>query len=569
MPTLNFNLLGIPVAVEAGFFWIVPLTLWPFHWSLELAICWVAILVGSVLLHELGHALVCVHFGRRPMIRLWAMGGVTFDFELPPRKAILMSLAGPGVGIVLGTAAALVLVAVPESRDWIPVWDLAVVNLAWGLLSLLPEPGLDGERIVTSLTAIGLGSPARTAGRLAGAAVEATLCCVLWVIGFQFLAMALAIGAFFSFVRVGKVSTLLGSPSQVKTPYQLADDGRNEEALAASDRVLARAPGNADVLEERAWILLRMSRFEEALVVFNEAIRLAPDSPALRAGRHSVYKALGMDREAEEDRTMVMRREPSDWRVCTAQALLSIGEDRWPEAARACHSGLSLPDVPDPIITRLKHLIIVIDLETGHLERALRSAEAELVEWPGDAGLHETRAFALMGLGRSAEALGAARRAQSAHPRNPALLKAVGVAARMAGDAAGGLTHLLASAVARPRSPGAVGELAACFVQLGRLEEAERGLDNLPRWSLRESSVLYARGCLLAAKGRMREGAEDIVASAQISRVRGCFAAVDPVLVGLRSDPEAAAILRPWLAPLSDVPEDQPTETASDAQAQS
>src|SRR3712207_9310917 len=69
----------------------------------------VVCLLGSVLLHELGHALTARRYGIGVRgITLELLGGYTeMDRESPtPRVDALISLAGPAVALVLGGVAA-------------------------------------------------------------------------------------------------------------------------------------------------------------------------------------------------------------------------------------------------------------------------------------------------------------------------------------------------------------------------------------------------------------------------------------------------------------------------------
>ncbi len=120
----------------------------------------------SILIHELGHAFAVHSYGITPEIRLWGMGGLTiYGFALPPRKSILVSLAGPLVGIPVA-------VAVMVIRPWLPdvepvrviTNDLIFVNLWWGLLNLLPLAGLDGGNVTTNAFLIAIGERGRKPG---------------------------------------------------------------------------------------------------------------------------------------------------------------------------------------------------------------------------------------------------------------------------------------------------------------------------------------------------------------------------------------------------------------------
>ena len=117
---------------------------------------WIVIVFQGVLMHELGHAFVGRHYGLKPNIELVALGGLTWwdgGESLSPGRSILVSVAGPLVGIVLGG-----LVYGAHFAGWLPdaafareivvvfVW----VNLGFGLLNLIPMLPLDGGNIVAS-----------------------------------------------------------------------------------------------------------------------------------------------------------------------------------------------------------------------------------------------------------------------------------------------------------------------------------------------------------------------------------------------------------------------------------
>jgi stage IV sporulation protein FB len=190
---LNFQVLGFPVRVHP-FFWLVTLLL-GFSGRSEgigLVIWFFAVFV-SVLIHELGHALMIRRFGRDAYIVLYAMGGLAIegrprsysefgspwnfssytDFNPRPRlpqEQILISAAGPAiqlllaalvVGLVLATGGLIhvqflpIPFPVPElggamagnvNLEWL-VEDLLYINIFWALVNLLPVLPLDGGQI--------------------------------------------------------------------------------------------------------------------------------------------------------------------------------------------------------------------------------------------------------------------------------------------------------------------------------------------------------------------------------------------------------------------------------------
>jgi Zn-dependent protease/CBS domain-containing protein len=131
----------------------------------------VGIVFASVLLHELGHALVATHAGvPAKAIILLPIGGITLldETQQPVEPGVLtwkrdvrIAIAGPVVNLAIAFAAASILLAVaPEIHLWTKPWDLQSGNLpralVWsnlwlGLFNLLPAYPLDGGKILRAL----------------------------------------------------------------------------------------------------------------------------------------------------------------------------------------------------------------------------------------------------------------------------------------------------------------------------------------------------------------------------------------------------------------------------------
>lgn len=121
-------------------------------------------LFGSVLLHELGHALVSRRFGIRTVeIVLYPIGGVSRPERKPkPSEELWIALAGPAVNLLI--AAALLgylaftggLVAVSEllkPTDGNLLERIAAGNLILALFNLLPAFPMDGGRVLRAILA--------------------------------------------------------------------------------------------------------------------------------------------------------------------------------------------------------------------------------------------------------------------------------------------------------------------------------------------------------------------------------------------------------------------------------
>lgn len=151
---LRFELFGFPVRIHPGF-WIVAVILGARLDPKDIFV-WVAAVLVSVLVHELGHAFLQRAYGGRPWIVLYTFGGyaATEAIERVWWKNVLVALAGPGAGFALWG----VVYAAVQAFGW-PVNAYAssmasfllLINLFWGLLNLAPIWPLDGGRVAREL----------------------------------------------------------------------------------------------------------------------------------------------------------------------------------------------------------------------------------------------------------------------------------------------------------------------------------------------------------------------------------------------------------------------------------
>jgi len=122
-----------------------------FGWQMA---AWIFVVFVSVLVHELGHAVVGRLFGGRPEIRLEAFGGVTlpqFATRPGPGRQFVLSFAGPIAGLLLGALAYALARLLPPARGSVSAWVVAQfvwVSLLWAGFNLLPILPLDGGNML-------------------------------------------------------------------------------------------------------------------------------------------------------------------------------------------------------------------------------------------------------------------------------------------------------------------------------------------------------------------------------------------------------------------------------------
>jgi membrane-associated protease RseP (regulator of RpoE activity) len=176
----GLQIFGFPLRVDPFFF----VTAWLIGGRREpqwMAV-WVVIVVVGILAHELGHAFAGRRLGMEPWIRLMAFGGMTGwsrPRPLTARQQILISAAGPAVGIVIGGSVLVAGLAGMFSSTSPPVIrvlnDVMWVNLGWGVLNLLPILPLDGGHIASSVAGIVAGRRGRLAARILSVVLTVTI----------------------------------------------------------------------------------------------------------------------------------------------------------------------------------------------------------------------------------------------------------------------------------------------------------------------------------------------------------------------------------------------------------
>ncbi len=166
------SLLGFDIKIDPSWFLIAALITWSLATGyfpivfpdasavayIVMALTAMILFFGSLILHELAHALVAQRFGMKIKgITLFLFGGVAELAAEPDtaRAELWTALAGPAMSIVLAAvfwfvgAAAMVL-SLPETLAVIFAY-LALINLVLALFNLLPAFPLDGGRVLRAL----------------------------------------------------------------------------------------------------------------------------------------------------------------------------------------------------------------------------------------------------------------------------------------------------------------------------------------------------------------------------------------------------------------------------------
>jgi stage IV sporulation protein FB len=179
---LQFSLLGVPVRVHP-LFWLMAVIFGYGNGDLTQLVIWVAVVFVSILIHEMGHALMFRRFGQAAEVVLYIGGGLAVprsewvgrrrtNVELTTGERIAVSLAGPGAGFAFAILVMMVVVVlggrlayspilgiIPAVSAFVPpgfllnsiVGALLWINIFWGVINLVPVLPLDGGNVAYQL----------------------------------------------------------------------------------------------------------------------------------------------------------------------------------------------------------------------------------------------------------------------------------------------------------------------------------------------------------------------------------------------------------------------------------
>jgi len=324
---LNFRVGPFPVRLEASFLITAVFLGWRGGSSMVALASWVLIVFISVLVHELGHALVGLVQGGRPEIVLQGMGGLTFP-RLRTRTShaqqILLSVAGPVAGLLPGIVTLIILILqqrveltgplglmgqisrLSGARD--PVVNLlatmSLMSVIWTVFNLVPVIPLDGGHVMESAITWLRKKPSQVLASWLSAVFGVLFAALMF-----FLLNQLFAALFFVYMAVMSVSrarqfkaggpTAPASPvapdapahAQITQALAAARDALNSNDFATGLQIAESLESSADPFQRsagarvRAAVALLRGEFDEAGRQAGRAFSLAPspDSATLAA----------------------------------------------------------------------------------------------------------------------------------------------------------------------------------------------------------------------------------------------------------------------------------------------
>ena len=415
---------GIAVHFHASFF-LTGILLWLVFdgWDVGWAALPIAIVVSvqSFFCHEMGHAGVARAFGLKPRVHLLALRSLTDYGSQPvaPARALLISLAGPLVGIAIGLPVLFLAPWVPESK---PLMVFAFqyfvgLNLGWAVLSLVPVLPLDGGLAIASLLQLISRERGLMWARYVSLGVLALLGTAAVFFGWPIVLLALAFLVFANVrgIRLEReLRRAIAERGEAQTPGQVLESGDPQAIEELATRLYDTA-GDTLVRDEavhlHAWGQLLAGNFSAARQWLDRLSGERDPDPALDG---AISLGLGDAGRAVELFEQALVGGPS-----------SFIDNRYPKAVEAAGAwdrvGDFLSDNPESISTRAAQSIQAGAYQAGRMDIVFQVGRG-LFAVSGEPLVAFNVACALCRLERFDEALGWLDKARVAGFRDLALL---------------------------------------------------------------------------------------------------------------------------------------------------
>jgi stage IV sporulation protein FB len=187
---------------------------------------WIVLGFAALLIHELGHALAFRRYGVESAITFWLLGGYTVPTDqdaaarLDDRQLLVVSIAGPLFGLVVGAVSLAVAVAARgQGADVrVPLFLWLFVNLGWAVFNLLPIASLDGGQALRHLGGAAFGRPGRAIGLVLGLLASAAIVAASVDYGLYSIAIVAAVFGLFNPTPYLELRDEIWPPRQRREP---------------------------------------------------------------------------------------------------------------------------------------------------------------------------------------------------------------------------------------------------------------------------------------------------------------------------------------------------------------
>jgi len=192
----------------------------------------------------------------------------------------------------------------------------------------------------------------------------------------------------------------------------LADQGRLPEAIVQYEEALRLVPGYDDPHYNLGNALAKSGRVEEAIDHYRTALRVRPRNAAILFALGEALRRSGRLDEAQSRYEEALKGESDSPDAWCGLGNVMLNGGKWDEAARAFGMAVQLrPDNTDALVNYAASLA-----QAGHNPEAVRAFQAALRVQPDAADLHNDLGGVLAQDGRLAEARGEFERALQLKP---------------------------------------------------------------------------------------------------------------------------------------------------------
>lgn len=195
----------IPITITSSFWILATLIAWLSSGGSVIAfMSWIIIVLISVLVHELGHALTAKFWGQNTEIILGSLGGTTIygtgKKPLSRLQEFIVVLAGPIFGFLLAFVAGFLSVySLAHPNLFYFLHYTMFANIVWSLFNLLPVHPFDGGKLMSILFEGIFGSKGLRFSYLLSGIIAVVLIGLAMAYGQIFAAVLLVLCAFESF----------------------------------------------------------------------------------------------------------------------------------------------------------------------------------------------------------------------------------------------------------------------------------------------------------------------------------------------------------------------------------
>lgn len=339
MGVVRFGLFGFKVQIQPGFWMVALLLLLTTQRDVVHGFALVAIVFGSILAHELGHAVVARRGGFDPVITIHAFGGLTTWQPTAPvsrGRAIAIALAGPVAGLLVFALSVTAMRILPSAATNRTLAVLANVNGFWSVVNLLPVVPFDGGLVLAQL--LGPTRRALTIHVSLGAGLVAAV--LLLYLRLPVVGILIGLSAITHFISLSRSAARAIELEPQDAARKLADARRaleNDDALGASKgaELVYRATNvplelRRQAAEVVAWAAIALDRPLAAVKIIDWLAGTGTADPLLVA---AILEKKGDSTQATDHLRRALSLGDERPQVAASLVRLLLGDKRYAEAA--------------------------------------------------------------------------------------------------------------------------------------------------------------------------------------------------------------------------------------------